>query len=179
MNEQEANEVLWKGRPKQGLVFRGYDLVLVPFVLWWGWEIPSMLQTAFLEGGDNGDKLFAVTMAGIGAYILIVRYFHDAWVRANTSYEITTEGVAFNYRGLIKKKVVIPFAEISMVSLSNYHSDTASVLLNGTDSLWALRESFPSFMLTDEVESGGVALRQVRGPGEIQALIKRQVRSGT
>ena len=87
-----GEKLLWAGRPEQGLRLRLSDLYLIPFGLFW-----CVLGVAFLWGAfevGSGYALwfglpFGLLSLVIGVFIVIGRYFYDAWVRARTVYGLT------------------------------------------------------------------------------------------
>jgi len=84
--------VLWSGRPKQGIVFRAIDLLLIPFTLIWAggaffWEY-SVLR---LPHSPLIMKLWGIPFVVIGLYIAIGRFFVEARARQFTFYAVTNE----------------------------------------------------------------------------------------
>ncbi len=92
-NEISSHEnLLWSGRPRQGLVFRTSDIFLVPFSLVWAgfaftWEL------AVLAGGIGCFGIWGIPFVLVGIYITVGRFFVDSYVRRNTYYGLTNERV--------------------------------------------------------------------------------------
>lgn len=82
----EDERILWQGVPNRRLILlRPADAGLIPFFLVWGgfpaffiFLVPAI---AFL--------VIPVIFVGIGAYMLIGRFFVDGWRRRSTSYLLT------------------------------------------------------------------------------------------
>ena len=96
----EAGEsLLWSGRPRKGIVFRGSDVALIPFSLMWGgfaifWETSVLWQAR----KDTGKVPLFVALWGIpfvliGLYLIVGRFLIDARQREHTCYGVTNRRV--------------------------------------------------------------------------------------
>jgi len=84
-----GERLLWSGRPRQGVFLRGSDALLIPFTLMWAgfacfWEFMALRAHAPLF-----FALWGIPFLAVGGFILIGRFFADAWVRARTYYGVT------------------------------------------------------------------------------------------
>ena len=92
--ELSASErVLWSGQPKQGLSLRGADALMIPFSLLWGgfafyWEWSVINSNAPLF-----FTLWGIPFVAAGIYLIVGRFFADAWQRTRTHYAVTNERV--------------------------------------------------------------------------------------
>lgn len=83
--------LLWTGRPRRGLRLSASDAMLIPFSLLWGgfaffWEY-MVIHT----GGPLIMTVFGVPFVLSGVYLIIGRFFVDAWKRSRTAYAVTDQ----------------------------------------------------------------------------------------
>jgi hypothetical protein len=142
-NELDSGEkFIWAGRPKQGLLFRGSDIFMIPFSLLWGgfaivWEIMA-LAIPNDEAGPVGliFPIFGIPFVIVGMYMIFGRFVHDSKRRAKTFYGITDQRVII-LSGLFSKKVkslnIKTLTDISM----NEKSDSSGSISFGQENPWA------------------------------------------
>ena len=87
--------MLWAGRPKQGLAFRGWDVLYAPFGVLLVVGGSAFIALAIAEARDPFAILFLSIWLLAAFYIAIGRFFVDARRRARTWYAVT------NMRALI------------------------------------------------------------------------------
>jgi hypothetical protein len=98
-----GERLVWEGRPQQGLLFTGSDLLMVPFsLLWCGFAIfwTVMAGGAVWAGGPATQgspvdifPLFGLLFVGVGLYFVGGRFAVDAWLRDRTRYALTDRRV--------------------------------------------------------------------------------------
>jgi hypothetical protein len=86
---EPSERLLWSGVPIQGLVLRGSDVLVIPFSLLWAgfsffWEYSVLKQ-----GAPGMFGLFGIPFVLVGIYIVVGRFFVDAWGRGTTAYALT------------------------------------------------------------------------------------------
>jgi hypothetical protein len=111
---EPQERVLWWGRPKGGIRFRLIDLFLVPFSLLWGgvaffWETTAIRQDAPLL-----FKLFGIPFVVLGVYLVVGRFFFDAWRRARIHYAVTPKRILILSRTSLKSVELRQLAELGL-----------------------------------------------------------------
>jgi hypothetical protein len=92
-SELSGNEhLIWTGKPKQGIVFRGSDIFIIPFSLIWSGFVVFWM-TAMLVAAPFPLGLFGIPFIAVGFYILVGRFFIDARKRSRTVYGVTNERI--------------------------------------------------------------------------------------
>lgn len=96
-------QLLWSGMPKQGLVLRTSDLLVIPLGIGWAgflvfWHY-GMAQT-----GGPLLTFGSVVSTAIGLYVLVGRFIWDSWERKKLYYALTDQR-ALIYGGLLDRKL--------------------------------------------------------------------------
>jgi hypothetical protein len=88
-----GERVLWEGRPSPGLRLQTTDLYAIPFsIMWCGFAIfwEGMVLT---RGGPWFFGLWGIPFVCVGLYMVVGRFFYDAYVRERTIYAVTNQRV--------------------------------------------------------------------------------------
>ena len=106
-----GERVAWSGRPGQGVVFTGADILLVPFsLLWCGFAVFWTVMVARVgHGAAHFMVLWGLLFVCVGLYFVVGRFLLDAWVRRGTAYALTDRRI------LISRPK--PFSDFTAVSL--------------------------------------------------------------
>lgn len=127
-----SERVLWTGRPKQGVFFRGADALMVPFSLLWGgfaiyWEA-SVLQ---MSNAPVIFPLFGLPFVCVGVYLIFGRFFADAKQRERTFYAVTNERILI-ISGLFSRRVKsLNLRSLADLSVSEGAGGVGSVSFGG------------------------------------------------
>jgi hypothetical protein len=140
-NELDTGEkLLWAGMPRQGTVFRGSDVFMIPFSLLWGgfaifWETMA-LAIPNEKAGAVGIvfPLFGIPFVLVGLYMIFGRFIYDSKKRAKTFYGLTDQR-AIIVSGIFGKRVKsLNLRSLSDVSLSE-KSDKSGTITFGQENL--------------------------------------------
>ncbi len=86
--------VLWKGRPKRGIVFVVSDVLLIPFSAFWAAIAgQGAIRTLWNPANSGGFFLHSLLFLAAGSYITIGRFLADAIYRSRLRYVVTNQRV--------------------------------------------------------------------------------------
>jgi hypothetical protein len=131
-----TEKLLWYGRPPLGLRLRAHDAFLIPFSLMWGgfaifWEVSVVAQGAGLF-----FAIWGVPFVLIGLYLIIGRFFVDAWQREKTYYGITPQRIII-VPGLLNRNVKsLNLHTLSDLSVSERTSGSGTITFGPTPPWW-------------------------------------------
>jgi len=118
---EPGEPLLWQGAPRQGLLWRPEDWLGVVFAAGWlglGWWI------------TEGDPVTLVPFGVVAFYVLVVRFFVQARVRAGQAYGLTPTRLLIQTRRRGGGLRSIPLAAVGEVLLRD-HGDGSGTLRFG------------------------------------------------
>jgi hypothetical protein len=93
-NLVSGEKILWSGQPIQGLTLTSRDVFLIPFSILWGsfaifWELMVLHapRVPFIM------RLWGIPFVLVGLYLMVGRFFFDAWLRQGMEYAVTNKRV--------------------------------------------------------------------------------------
>lgn len=124
-----GERLLWAGMPKQGLRVRQSDLFLIPFSLLWGgfamfWEFTVVTSdmTVFFQ-------LWGVPFVLVGLYLIVGRFFVDAFQRSRTYYGLSDRNAIILRTAFSKQVKVLPLRTLPEVTLSERADGSGTITL--------------------------------------------------
>ena len=126
---QPGERLLWSGEPRQGLIFRASDALLVPFSMLWAgfafyWEFIAIKSRAPLL-----FKLWGIPFVLVGLYIVAGRFFWDALTRQTMIYAVTDRRVIIVSNFPRRNVRSIPLTTIPEVSISESNDGSGTIVL--------------------------------------------------
>lgn len=91
-----GERVVWEGQPPAGIMLTATDALMIPFSLLWGGFALFWNISIWASGGPIFFRLWGLPFLAVGFYMVIGRFFADAWVRGRTRYLVTSQRVAIS-----------------------------------------------------------------------------------
>ena len=130
-----AEHLVWAGAPREGLVLRPSDAAMIPFSLMWGgftffWEA-SVIQS----NAPFFFRLWGIPFVAAGIYLIVGRFFVDAYMRKRMAYGFTDQRVIILSGGWSGVKS-LPLDTLSDLTLTEKGDGSGTITL-GPASPWA------------------------------------------
>ena len=142
--ERELNpgeQLLWAGRPRQGIMFRSSDAALIPFSLMWGggaiiWEAMTVRSNAPLL-----FRLWGIPFVLMGLYFIFGRFLVDSSMRAAIYYGLTNQRILIKRSFFSRNITSLELRNLGELKLSVASDGTGTIDFDGSGTL-ATRRSF-------------------------------------
>lgn len=127
--ELNPNEnLLWYGKPKQGILLRASDKTQIPFSILWAGFAFFYEYNALTKTDDLFHQLWGVPFVIIGIHMLIGRFFYDSYQRKFTDYAVTNERIIIatgNHNKSFKSILLKNLPQLQFIS----HEDTYGTII--------------------------------------------------
>lgn len=169
---QDGEHLLWAGRPRQGLVLWGNDVLMIPFnFLWCGFAL-FCEWSAIKSGAPLLFVLLGVPFVLMGLYATVGHFFFDARLRASTLYAITDQRVLITSGVFRQTTTSLPLDALPEVRVSEGRGGEGSITFGyepGRSSVFGRaslpgprRNAPPAFDMIADVQSVASRLRQAQ-----------------
>lgn len=126
-----GERLVWTGQPAPGMRLRSSDLFLIPFSILWGGFAIFWESMAFTSGAPLIFRLWGVPFVLVGLYLMVGRFFHEAWLRARTYYALTSERVLIVKGGFGRTVTSLRLETITDLSLQESSSGMGTISFGG------------------------------------------------
>lgn len=135
-----GEQLVWAGRPLQGVRLTAGDALLIPFSIVWAGFAFFWEAMVIAKGAPFFFRLWGIPFVLMGLYILIGRFFYDAYLRARTFYALSDRRALIVSTGRTRQLVSVSLAQptISLVE----HAKGHGAVVFGIDSSARARPSF-------------------------------------
>ena len=128
-----GERLIWSGRPAVGLRLRANDAFLIPFSLMWAgfsffWEY-SVLQIPKTNPAAYIMPLWGIPFVCVGIYLVVGRFFWDAFVRGRTYYGLSNQRAIIVADLWINQVKSLPLTTLAGSTLSTRADGTGTVML--------------------------------------------------
>lgn len=142
-----GERLLWAGMPKQGTIFKGTDVFMIPFGLMWGgfaifWEYMALTMAPKAQNAADGFTLifplFGIPFVVIGLYMIVGRFIYESKRREKTFYGLTDQR-AIIVSGIFRKSVKsLNLKTMSDVSLSEKANGYGSIVFGQENQMMSM-----------------------------------------
>lgn len=137
-------QVLWTGRPKQGLILTSRDGLLIPFSLVWCGFAVFWTVSATGHGAPAFFTLWGLMFVAIGIYVVIGRFIHDAMLRARIVYTVTGAGIRIANGST---ETIIPAGEWTCLELTTFGDRTGTIRFAPHQGVFGIGNNFGVWVL--------------------------------
>lgn len=146
-----GERLLWSGFPRQGLLLRPTDLLMIPFSLLWGGFAIFWEMTVLRDGAPLLFALWGVPFVIIGLYITLGRFFYDALRRRDTFYGLTDQRAIIAMRLPTRSVRSFSLASLTNVVLDERANGVGTIVLGPTPPpTWSKRQTA---MMSTQIEN--------------------------
>jgi hypothetical protein len=142
---ESQERIVWSGRPRQGLVFRALDSIMVPLTWMWGVVVFVGEFLAITRGAPLCFVLMGIPFVLMGLYVTVGRFITDAKERERTYYALTDKRIII-VTGLFARKVsTIDFKSLPELNII-FHTGGRGTILFGSSQdyrLWSTSYAWP------------------------------------
>jgi len=130
-----TERLLWAGRPAQGLVLRKADLFMIPFSLLWGGFAIFWEYSAWSTGAPLLFLLFGLPFVLMGLYLIVGRFFADAYIRGRTYYAVSDARILILTEAFSRSLKSMDLKTVTDVSLSQRGIDGGTIFFGPANPL--------------------------------------------
>jgi hypothetical protein len=129
----QNEQLLWCAQPRGGIAVRIEDSYLIPFSLLWGGFAIFWEWSVVNSGAPLLFKLWGIPFVAVGLYLIIGRFFYDAWRRSNSYYGLTTQRALIVRHTFGESVRSIELNTLGDVTLSSVAADKSGTITLGND----------------------------------------------
>jgi hypothetical protein len=155
----KGENLLWTGRPKQGIVVSRYDILLIPVSILW---LLASIRWGMTTYDSNGSVLFFIPV-GIGLFFVFGRFLLDAKIREHTYYAMTDRRIIIKH-GIYAEK-------IQSVSIRPLESLSFTERADGTGTIWMSYYLWQRSYSRKRMNESPIEIRLIANVKEVYDLI--------
>ena len=130
---EPGEQLLWSGRPGQGLRLRRAEAWVIPFSIVWAGFWVFWESDAIQSGAPLWIRLWGLPFLVVAVYVVAGRFVVDVWVRRNTVYGVTARRVIV-CSGLFSRRTTSHALEaLPAITLSERRHGEGDVVLDATN----------------------------------------------
>ncbi len=158
-----GESLLWAGRPRQGIVFRGSDGFMIPFSIVWCAFAVFWMFSAFSSGAPIFFLMFGSIFVIAGLHFVFGRFFVEALQRKHTFYGVSNERVLILSGVFAEKQKSLSLSTLTDLSFSRKSNGRGTISFGPQHPIASMMEGIswpgmepykgPQFDMIDDVKS--------------------------
>lgn len=130
-----GEKLLWAGHPAPGLRFGGFDLIAVPFALFWLGAVMFGVRALIKQEAPPFAFVFLSCFVLVGLYMVVGRFWVDSARRHRTTYGLSATRLILVSRFLVREVQSIDIASLDTILLNERRDRSGTITLGAvTDS---------------------------------------------
>jgi hypothetical protein len=170
----DGERIIWTGAPANGLLFTARDWLLIPFSLLWGGFAIFWESGVAQKGVPLFFLLWGVPFVLIGLFLIIGRFFADAWLRGRTRYALTNRRILIERGGAFPKFTALHLDTMPATQFAPGAAGRGTLRFGDPAPMWG-RNGFGSWMPALDPTPQFLAIDDAQ---RVFQLIQRTLRSG-
>jgi hypothetical protein len=171
---EPGERLTWWSQPRQGLLLRKMDAFMIPFSLMWAGFAVFWESMVAVGNAPWFFKLFGVPFVIAGCYLVLGRFFHDAWRRNRTSYGLTSDRILIATPSTCR---MIDLDSLGEITVDEGRDGTGSIAFGRAPTLsdgwqqasWSGAPHVPTFEKIDDVRGVLSKIRAAQKHAEAKA----------
>ena len=177
-----GERLLWGGRPRPGLRLQRSDLATIPFsVFFFGFSLFWFWSASGGGRSISPFSLFGLPFILIGLYMLIGRFFLDAYRRQHTYYGLTDQRLLTVSDAFGRKSTAVSLHNLPSLSLEVGGDGYGTISVGGPPGIptvfgFSNRDNNqPNVLTLEQVEAARVVYEQIQATSADLERARRQV----
>ena len=140
--------------------------------MFWNFEVWTFPKT-----GDNIDwfmRLWGLPFLAVGLYLIVGRFFYDAWLRKHLLYGVTNKRVLILRNAFSPKLTSRDIASLPMLELTEYRNGTGTIVFDSDDVGYSWLGRNRGFGAWTPAASANAQFFRIDNPRRVYELIRKQ-----
>jgi hypothetical protein len=124
-------QLLWAGKPKEGIFFRTSDVFFMPFSILWGGGAIFLEYHMIVNKVPLFFAIWGIPFVLIGLYMMVGRFYVEAITRASTAYGVTNQRIIIISQYIYRRMQCIPLITIENIIIEQRNDGSGTIIIKG------------------------------------------------
>jgi hypothetical protein len=117
----DGEKILWSGAPAAGVRLQARDVFMIPFsLLWCGFAIFWEYSVSSHRRVPVFFILWGIPFVLVGLFMVVGRFFVDAWLRGRTRYALTNQRILIHRAAPLARFTALSLRQLPDMSLTEH-----------------------------------------------------------